>query len=82
VGRETRIISDRMIRSRLARLRQRRLTLLGRATALIAGELVFNAACWVAAALTLGQADGLIGLALLAWVSVSIHAQQHMRVVC
>jgi hypothetical protein len=49
-------------------------------TALIAGELVFNAACWIAAALTLGQADGLIGLALLAWVSNSKYAQEDRRV--
>jgi high-affinity nickel-transport protein len=71
-----------MISPRFARLRRRRLTLLGRATALIAGELAFNAACWVAAALTLGQADGLIGLALLAWVSTSGYAQQDRMVVC
>jgi high-affinity nickel-transport protein len=69
-----------MIPRRLARLRKRRLTLLGRNTALIAGELVFNAACWIAAALTLGQADGLIGLALLAWVSNSKYAQEDRRV--
>jgi hypothetical protein len=45
-----------------------RLTLLGRAIVLISGELVFNAVCWVIAALVLNQADGLLGLALLAWV--------------
>jgi hypothetical protein len=50
-------------------LRGRRLTLFGRAIALIGIELLANAACWVAAALSLGQADGLLGLALLAWVS-------------
>ncbi|KAL1411225.1 hypothetical protein Q8F55_002176 [Vanrija albida] len=43
------------------------LTLLGRAVALIAGELLFNAACWVAAGICFGQRDGLIGIALLAW---------------
>jgi hypothetical protein len=46
-----------------------RLTLLGRAIVLISGELVFNAVCWIVAALVLNQADGLLGLALLAWVS-------------
>ena len=46
-----------------------RLTLFGRAVLLVAGEIAFNAICWIAAGLTLGQADGLIGLALLAWVS-------------
>lgn len=44
-----------------------RLTLVGRAAALVAFELLFNAACWVAAGLCFGQADGLLGLALLAW---------------
>ncbi|WVR05065.1 hypothetical protein IAU60_002077 [Kwoniella sp. DSM 27419] len=45
----------------------RRLTLLGRAIALIGAELLANAACWIAAALCFRQADGLLGLALLAW---------------
>ncbi|KAK8869931.1 hypothetical protein IAR55_000499 [Kwoniella newhampshirensis] len=45
----------------------RKLTLLGRAIALITGELIANAACWIAAGICLSQADGLIGLALLAW---------------
>ncbi|WWD15794.1 hypothetical protein CI109_100218 [Kwoniella shandongensis] len=46
---------------------RRRLTLLGRAIALVTGELLANAACWIAAAVCLRQADGLMGLALLAW---------------
>ncbi|WVF72327.1 hypothetical protein IAT40_007140 [Kwoniella sp. CBS 6097] len=45
----------------------RRPTLLGRAIALVAAELLANAICWIAAALTLRQADGLLGLAMLAW---------------
>ncbi|OCF35373.1 high-affinity nickel-transporter [Kwoniella heveanensis BCC8398] len=45
----------------------RRPTLLGRAIALVGAELLANAVCWIAAALTLRQADGLLGLALLAW---------------
>lgn len=44
-------------------------TLLGRAVALIGGELLFNAAMWVAAGIAFGQRDGLLGIALLAWVS-------------
>ncbi|WVQ98603.1 hypothetical protein IAU59_005733 [Kwoniella sp. CBS 9459] len=45
----------------------RRPTLLGRAIALVIAELLANAVCWIAAALTLRQADGLLGLAMLAW---------------
>ncbi|WVQ71527.1 hypothetical protein IAR50_001066 [Cryptococcus sp. DSM 104548] len=54
---------------RWARARQQprwRLTLLGRAVALVSGELLFNAACWVAAGICF-KADGVLGLALLAW---------------
>ncbi|TYJ57178.1 hypothetical protein B9479_002093 [Cryptococcus floricola] len=43
-----------------------RLTLLGRAVALISGELLFNAACWVAAGICF-KGSGVLGLALLAW---------------
>jgi high-affinity nickel-transport protein len=50
--------------------RGRTLTLFGKAVLLIAAELGFNAICWVAAGICLSQADGLIGLALLAWVSM------------
>lgn len=55
------------------KMRKLRLTLLGRAIALISGELVANAVVWVAAGLAYRQADGVLGLALLAWVSQSIH---------
>jgi hypothetical protein len=58
-----------MVDSRLGWSRDRTLTLFGRAILLVSGEVLANAVCWVAAALTLGQADGLLGLALLAWVS-------------
>ncbi len=51
-------------------VKDRKLTLLGRATALITGELVANATVWVAAGIAFSQADGVMGLALLAWVSV------------
>jgi hypothetical protein len=47
----------------------RKPTLLGRAIILISGEVLANVVCWIAAALALRQADGLLGLALLAWVS-------------
>lgn len=47
----------------------RKPTLLGRAILLISAELLANAVCWIAAALALRQADGLLGLAFLAWVS-------------
>lgn len=50
-------------------LRDRRLTLLGRAAALISAEVLANAVVWVAAGIAYAQADGVIGLALLAWVS-------------
>ncbi|ODO11563.1 hypothetical protein I350_00344 [Cryptococcus amylolentus CBS 6273] len=43
-----------------------RLTLLGRAVALMSGELLFNAACWVAAGICF-KGSGVLGLALLAW---------------
>ena len=45
-----------------------KLTLLGRCVLLIVAELLANAICWTAAGLAFGQRDGLIGLALLAWV--------------
>nr|ODN81256.1 high-affinity nickel-transporter [Cryptococcus depauperatus CBS 7841] len=47
--------------------RPRKLTLLGRAMALIVGELLFNAACWIAAGICFSSADGILGFALLAW---------------
>ena len=49
-------------------LRNKSLTLLGRAIALITGELLANAVVWTAAGICLAQADGVLGLALLAWV--------------
>jgi hypothetical protein len=52
----------------LSRFNRRRLTLLGRAAALISGELFANAIVWTAAGLAFRQADGILGLALLAWV--------------
>jgi high-affinity nickel-transport protein len=58
-----------MLPAVVKRLRERHLTLFGQAILLISGEILANAVCWIAAALTLGQADGLLGLALLAWVS-------------
>ncbi|KAK4689934.1 nickel/cobalt transporter (NiCoT) family protein, partial [Tremellales sp. Uapishka_1] len=45
----------------------RELTLFGRSVLLICAEILANAVIWVTAGLTLGQHDGLIGLALLAW---------------
>ena len=50
---------------------KRRLTLLGRSTLLILGEVLANVACWIAAALCFrGEASGdLISLSMLAWVS-------------
>ncbi|WWC69592.1 uncharacterized protein I206_103535 [Kwoniella pini CBS 10737] len=45
----------------------KKLTLLGRATLLILGELLANAICWIAAGICFRDADGLLGLALLAW---------------
>ena len=50
-------------------LGDRKLTLFGRAAALISAELIANAIVWIAAGLAYSQADGVIGLALLAWVS-------------
>ncbi|OWZ63602.1 hypothetical protein AYX14_03272 [Cryptococcus neoformans] len=50
-----------------SRLAQRKLTLLGRAIALVVGELLFNAVCWIAAGICFGKTDGILGLALLAW---------------
>ncbi|WVQ78188.1 hypothetical protein IAT38_000271 [Cryptococcus sp. DSM 104549] len=44
-----------------------KLTLMGRAIALISGELLANAAVWVAAGICFRQADGVLGLAVLAW---------------
>ena len=58
-----------MFSSRLGRLRSLRLTLLGRSIALLSGEVVANAVVWIAAGLAYRQADGVLGLALLAWVS-------------
>jgi len=55
-------------RGRISWKRIPRLTLLGRAVVLIGGELLFNAICWIAAGITLRESDGLLGLALLAWV--------------
>ena len=54
--------------SKLAALRSKKLTLLGRAIALLSGEVLANAAVWVAAGIAYTQADGVMGLALLAWV--------------
>jgi len=47
------------------------MSLFGRAVLLVAGELAFNAIVWIAAGISFNQADGLLGLALLAWVSHS-----------
>lgn len=55
----------------LAARPRRKFTLLGRAILLVTGELLANAICWIAAALALRQADGLLGLALLAWVGTA-----------
>ncbi|EJD50845.1 NicO-domain-containing protein [Auricularia subglabra TFB-10046 SS5] len=46
-----------------------RLTLLGRALALIAGELVFTAAVWALAAVFLSESSETVALALLAWTT-------------
>jgi high-affinity nickel-transport protein len=54
--------------STLAALRGKKLTLLGRAIALVSGELLANAAVWAAAGIAYSQAGGVMGLALLAWV--------------
>ncbi|WVQ70236.1 uncharacterized protein L199_008462 [Kwoniella botswanensis] len=45
----------------------RKLTLLGRSILLVSGELLANAICWIAAGICFRDADGLLGLALLAW---------------
>ncbi|WVW83261.1 hypothetical protein I302_105280 [Kwoniella bestiolae CBS 10118] len=45
----------------------RKLTLLGRSILLVGGELLANAICWIAAGICFRDADGLLGLALLAW---------------
>lgn len=44
-------------------------TLIGRAVLLVTGLVLANAACWVAAGICLSGADGLLGIAMLAWVS-------------
>jgi hypothetical protein len=53
-----------------------RLTMLGRSVTLITGLILFNAGCWVAAAFLFrghagGDANGIMGLAMLAWVGIS-----------
>ena len=53
----------------LGRLRSRQATLLGRVVLLLVAELVANGVIWAAAAVVISQADNLVGLALLAWVS-------------
>ncbi|GFZ52458.1 hypothetical protein JCM24511_10231 [Saitozyma sp. JCM 24511] len=50
-------------------VRQKWLALLGRAAALITGELLAHAAVEAAAVITLSHAGELVGLALPAWVS-------------
>jgi hypothetical protein len=47
--------------------------MLGRSVTLITGLILFNAGCWVAAAFLFrdhvgGDANGIMGLAMLAWV--------------
>ena len=54
---------------RLRVFRDRRLTLLGRAFLLIGAEICFNAFVWAIAGVSFGHADGILDLALLAWVS-------------
>lgn len=61
-----RVGAHRAMALRIGR-RRLRLTLLGRAALLIAGELLANVAVWVAAGICLSQADGLLGIAMLAW---------------
>lgn len=60
--------------SKLASLRGKKLTLLGRAIALVSGELLANAAVWIAAGIAYTKTDGIMGLALLAWVRISAAA--------
>lgn len=48
-------------------LRQLRPTLVGRAVLLVSGLVLANTACWVAAGICLSGADGLLGIAMLAW---------------
>lgn len=52
-----------------ALFRRWRPTILGRAIVLVLGLLLANAAIWVAAGICFSQADGLLGIAMLAWVS-------------
>lgn len=53
-------------------LPSRRFTLLGRATCLIGAELLANAVVWIAAGIVFTRdGGGLLGLALLAWASLS-----------
>lgn len=62
-----------------ARRRLPRFTLLGRAILLIGGCLLSNAVVWIAAGICYGQANGLLGLALLAWVSYPRAAGSNIR---
>lgn len=48
-------------------LRSLRPTLVGRALLLVAGLVLANAAVWVAAGIAYRGADGLLGIAMLAW---------------
>lgn len=46
----------------------RRLTLMGRSALLILLVVLGNLGCWAVAGLTFSKTDGLVNLALLAWV--------------
>ena len=49
---------------------RRRLSLFGRALVLVGAEIGVNAVVWIIAGICFGHTDGILGLALLAWVSV------------
>lgn len=51
-------------------------TIVGRAVLLVTGLLIANAACWAAAGICLSGADGLLGIAMLAWVS-PLNSSEH-----
>ena len=67
------LIEASMISSSISNFRQLRPTLLGRAIALISGELLANAVIWIAAGLAYSKAGGVLGLALLAWVIFTLY---------
>jgi hypothetical protein len=67
-----------LLDSRKRLLHGKSLTLFGRSVALISGEVLANAVIWIAAGICFArEADGLLGLALLAWVRESTQTRDH-----